>query len=206
MPIGVIIAWGIICLIVSIAAVIGGIILLAKSTKKPSGAKGRLAGIIIGFILIVNGVGFALTSGLFLLSSEWISKAPTAADTANMVSGIQDSLEGNDADALADLFAPAGYSGAALDDSDAVQLFNSIEGNITDTQFTVSGVAFEGNTHSSSYVFTVTTDTSKEYTICFDFILASDNEEYKGIQHIEMRSDGKVLFEAGAEPKLETHS
>ena len=108
MPIGVVIAWGVICLIVSIAAVIGGIILLIRSTKKPSGAKGRLVGIIIGFILIVNGIGFALTSVLFLFSSEWISKAPTAADTANMVSGIQDSIENSDADALADLFAPSG--------------------------------------------------------------------------------------------------
>ena len=87
-----------------------------------------------------------------------------------------------------------------------VQLFNNIEGSITGTQFTVSGVAFEGNTHSSSYVFIVTTDSSKEYTIIFDFILASDNEEYEGIQHIIMRSDGQILFEAGAEPKLETHS
>ena len=206
MPIGVVIAWGVICLIVSIAAVIGGIILLIRSTKKPSGAKGRLVGIIIGFILIVNGIGFALTSVLFLFSSDWISKAPTAADTANMVSGIQDSIENSDADALADLFAPSGYSGAALDDNDAVQLFNSIEGSITGTQFTVSGVAFEGNTHSSSYVFIVTTDSSKEYTIIFDFILASDNEEYEGIQHIIMRSDGQILFEAGAEPELETHS
>ena len=205
MPFGAIVAWGVICLIVSIAAVVFGITRLAISAKKPSGTK-KLLGIIIGLILIVVGSGFALTSGVFILSSDWISKAPTAADTANMVSGIQDSLENNDSDALAKLFAPKGYSGETLDNSDAEQMFSCIEGNITETQFTVSGVAFEGNTHASSYVFTIKTDASKEYTIYFDFILASDNEEYIGIQHIKLLSDGQVQFEAGIEPELETHS
>ncbi len=83
------------------------------------------------------------------------------------------------------LFATEGYSGETLDESDATQMFSSMDGNVTHTQFTVTGTAFEGNTNADSFEFTVTTDTSKEYTICFDFILASDKEDYKGIQHIE---------------------
>ena len=206
MPIGVIIAWGVICLVVSGAAVIGGIVLLARSAKLPAGAKGKVIRLIIGLILVANGVGFALVSVLFIFSSDWISKAPTAADTAAMVTGIQDSLEDNDPDELAALFATEGYSGATLDESDATQMFGSMDGNVTDTQFTVTSTSFEGNTHANSFEFIVTTDTSNEYTICFDFILASDNEDYKGIQHIEMSSEGQVLFEAGAAPELETSS
>ena len=69
MPFGAIVAWGVICLIVSIAAVVFGITRLAISAKKPSGTK-KLLGIIIGLILIGVGSGFALTSGLFILSPQ----------------------------------------------------------------------------------------------------------------------------------------
>lgn len=62
------------------------------------------------------------------------------------------------------------------------------------------------NTHANSYVFFVNTDALKDYSIYFNFILASDNDEYKGIQYIKMTSDGQLLFEAGAVPQLENHS
>ena len=204
MSLSSIVAWGVICLIGSIAAIIGGITFLIVARKKPAEAKGRLIGIIIGIILIVNGAGGAMVSLYFICSSDWISKAPTATDVTTMVRNIQDSLENNSPDALKGLFANKGYSGEALDDADAKELFSHFEGNVTDVQYTVNGVSFEGNTHANSYVFFVKTDALKDYSIYFDFIPASDNDEYKGIQYIKMTSDGQLLFEAGAVPQLES--
>ena len=201
-----IVVWGLVWLSIGIVVLAAGIILLVSLAKSKIDSNKRMGRIIIGCFLVLTGIGTTAVSALFIHSREWISRAPTASDTAAMVTGISEALEADDPAALADLFAEEGYSGEALDISDAIEFFDLVDGDIVSTQFTVAGVSFEGMTHGSSYVYVIHTDSSDSYTVYFDFILASEHEAYVGIQHIELISEDQTLGEYGSVPELENHN
>lgn len=193
---------GIVLIIASALMLAGGIVLLVLSIRSTIRKKKRIGGIVWGGILIFMSV-MAFIYGIMMIVLNGAANSVVSDQQTNIAGhNISTAISTKDPDLLADFCAAKSVSGDEVEEDDAEELIDSIEGNVKSVEYTVTGFSSRNSTRCVSYKFDITTSEDK-YTLYVDYITKSSKDGYVGIQRASLRDkDGKVC-EFGKKPDLD---
>ena len=186
---------------VSILAFIGGVLLLVFGILSTIKGKKRIGRIVIGAILLFNGLVMSIVTGMLTITAGRIETDVNDKSSVYSLSRIEAAFYNKNPEMLAMALAENGYSGDAIEAKDAKELIGNIEGNVISVKYSSNGIEFHNSTRSATYEFRVTT-TEKQYIVYVNIITSDSNKNYMGIQYIRMTEDGETLSEFGTKPDL----
>lgn len=192
---------GIVLVCISILAFIGGVLLLIFGILSTIKGKKRIGRIVIGAILLFNGLVMSIVSGMLTITAGRIETDMNDKSSVYSLSRIEAAFYNKNPEMLAMALAENGYSGDAIEAADAKELIGNIEGNVISVKYSSNGIEFHNSTRSAAYRFNVTT-TEKQYIVYVNIITSDSNKNYMGIQYIRMTEDGETLSEFGTKPDL----
>jgi hypothetical protein len=195
--------FGVIGLVAGILMLIGGILLLVFGIISTVKGKKRIGRIVGGGILVFVGLQFAIMFGMFSILGGATLAMPQSDNYVEIGEDFEEVFEDNDPHALMAYFAEDGYSGPALDLYEADKVFACFESDIKSVDVQVEGITMKNGTYNVQYVLTIKTEDGEKYKVTVDYITASPDEDYIGIQHIRVKGGGKTLCEVGEEPDLD---
>ena len=192
---------GIVLVCISILAFIGGVLLLIFGILSTIKGKKRIGRIVIGAILLFNGLVMSIVTGMLTVVAGGIETDMNDKSSTYSLAHIEAAFYNKNPEMLAMALAETGYSGDAIEQKNAKELIESIEGNVIRVKYNSNGIEFHNSTRSATYEFRVTT-TEKQYIVYMNIITSASNKNYMGIQHIRMSEDGETLFDFGTKPVL----
>ncbi len=192
---------GIVLVAVSILAFIGGVLLLVFGILSTIKGKKRIGRIVIGAILLFNGLVMSIVTGMLTIMAGGIETDMNDKSSTYSLAHIEAAFYNKNPEMLAMALAETGYSGDAIEKEKAKELIEYIDGNVIRVKYSSNGIAFHNSTHSAKYEFRVTTS-EKQYIVYMSIITSASNKDYVGVQYIRMSEDGETVFEAGTKPVL----